>query len=57
MSAVNSDDDDLLLHRSGRDVMSDEHMDLSKTRIEEPLVSCLLKRFYVSYHIQEKIWH
>ena len=38
VSAVNSDDDDLLLHRSGRDVMSDEHMDLSMTRIEEPLV-------------------
>ena len=38
VSAVNSDDDDLLLHRSARDVMSDEHMDLSKTRIEEPLV-------------------
>ena len=38
VSAVNSEEEALIPHQS-RDVVSDEHMDLSKTRIEEPSVS------------------
>ena len=38
VSAVHSDEEGLILHQSVRDVVSDEHIDLSKTRIDEHFV-------------------
>ena len=37
VSAFHSDEEGLILQHSARDVVSDEHMDLSKTRIDENL--------------------